>query len=170
MIFVTVGHQMPFDRLIRLVDRWAGENPNVEIFAQIGESGYQPKHLEFAKILTRSTFDAYLRRCSAVAAHAGTGTIIQSLLAGKPLLVYPRLSELSETRNDHQVGTARQFASRGYVLAAYSEKEFLAAMARVQEFRPSAQLASSVSFQLLSRIRAFASKVQTDPQNNTIAD
>lgn len=36
MIFVTVGHQTPFDRLIRLVDRWAEENMRHDLFAQIG--------------------------------------------------------------------------------------------------------------------------------------
>ena len=152
---------MPFDRLIRLVDRWASENPDVEMFAQIGESDYQPKHLEFARILSRAAFDAYLGQCSAVAAHAGTGTIIQSLLAGKPLLVYPRLSKLSETRNDHQVGTAKHFASRGYVLAAYCEQEFLTAMSSLQGFRPSVQLASTGASQLLSRIRSFACEGQS---------
>ena len=152
---------MPFDRLIRLVDRWASENPEAEIFAQIGESNYQPKYLEFARILSRADFDSYLRGCSAVAAHAGTGTIIQSLLAGRPLLVYPRLSRLSETRNDHQVGTAKHFASRGYVLAAYCEQEFLAAMSSLLEFRPTVQLASTGSSQLLSRIRRFACEGQT---------
>ena len=170
MIFVTVGHQMPFDRLIRLVDRWASENPDTEIFAQIGESDYQPKHMDFARILKRAAFDASLRECSAVVAHAGTGTIIQSLLAGKPLLVYPRLSRLSETRNDHQVGTARHFASRGYILAAYCEQEFQANMTDLQKFCPSVRLASNGPSQLLCRIRGFAFEHEAVSRNNTTTD
>ena len=149
---------MPFDRLIRLVDEWARENTDTEMFAQIGKSDYQPKYMGFANVLTRDAFDDYLGRSSAVVAHAGTGTIIQSLLAGKPLLVYPRLSRLSETRNDHQVGTARHFASKGYVLAAFCEDEFIDAMRRLPEFDPRAKLGPSASSQLLCRLRGFASE------------
>jgi len=36
MIFVTVGAQMAFDRLIRAVDAWAGVHPAVSVFGQIG--------------------------------------------------------------------------------------------------------------------------------------
>ena len=35
MIFATVGTQLPFDRLIAAVDRWAGTRPGREVFAQI---------------------------------------------------------------------------------------------------------------------------------------
>ncbi len=49
MIFVTVGAQMPFDRLIRTVDEWAGKNPAVYIYAQIGETDYVPKHIRWDK-------------------------------------------------------------------------------------------------------------------------
>lgn len=38
MIFVTVGTQVQFDRLIRTVDEWAGARARSDIFAQIGPS------------------------------------------------------------------------------------------------------------------------------------
>ncbi len=37
MIFVTVGEQLPFDRLVRAVDEWAAASGK-EVFAQIGNS------------------------------------------------------------------------------------------------------------------------------------
>ena len=36
MIFVTVGAQMPFDRLTSSVDRWAASHPTSDVVAQIG--------------------------------------------------------------------------------------------------------------------------------------
>ena len=162
MIFVTVGHQMPFDRMIRLVDKWASRNPDVRFFAQIGESDYRPKSMEFAKLLSRTEFDSYLRKCSAVVAHAGTGTIIQTLLAGKPLLVYPRLSSLSETRSDHQLGTARHFAEQGFVVAAFSEDEFMNQLSNLEEFVPKKQPNPSASPRLISRIRSFSDQRRDD--------
>ena len=73
MIFVTVGHQMPFDRMVRCVDAWAGQHPEQRVVAQIGESDYQPQHMEFHTLLGRDEFDALLDECTAVIAHAGTG-------------------------------------------------------------------------------------------------
>jgi UDP-N-acetylglucosamine transferase subunit ALG13 len=160
MIFLTVGHQMPFDRMIRIVDGWAAKSPAVPIFAQIGESDYRPRHLEFTQILTRREFDAQLDRSSSVISHAGTGTIIQVLAKGKPLLVFPRLSRFAETRNDHQVGTARHFAASGQLMAAFDEMQFLACLDRFREFRPKRGISGAASPELLSRLRCFISAVQ----------
>ena len=45
MIFVTVGTQGPFDRLVRAVDKWAGMRARADIFAQTGPSDYQSEHI-----------------------------------------------------------------------------------------------------------------------------
>ena len=155
MIFVTVGYQMPFDRMVALVDQWAGEHPEIQLFAQIGESDYRPKHLEFTQLLSRRDFDRWLQRCTSVVAHAGTGTIIQVLLQHKPLLVFPRLSHFAETRNDHQVGTARHFAAKGQLMAAFEDQELLRMLTEVQHFQPRDELGKSASPELIARIQRF---------------
>ena len=50
MIFITVGTDLPFDRMIRALDDWAGASGRRDIFAQIGEGGWEPKNIEFAVI------------------------------------------------------------------------------------------------------------------------
>ena len=45
MIFVTVGTQGQFNRLIRTVDEWAGLRGRTDVFAQTGLSDYRPKHI-----------------------------------------------------------------------------------------------------------------------------
>ena len=42
MILVTVGTDLPFDRMVRVVDDWAGETGRRDVFAQIGEGGWEP--------------------------------------------------------------------------------------------------------------------------------
>lgn len=155
MIFVTVGHQIPFDRMVRLVDEWAGRTRRRDVYAQIGETDYCPKHIAFEKYLSRSQFDACLERCSRVVAHAGVGTIIQAIFKQKPLLVLPRLSSLRETRSDHQVGTAKHFAAQGQLLAAFDDTEFLAALDRLEAFTPRGGVGLQASPELLARIQAF---------------
>ena len=157
MIFVTVGHQMPFDRLLRVVDQWAALHPDQAVRGQTGESAYAPEHMNCQRMLSRDEYADCLDRCDAVVAHAGTGTIIDCLLQNKPLLVLPRLSELGETRNDHQIGTARHFAEQGQILAAYSEDELLQKLDELKQFRPARDIGTSASPELLARLQAFLS-------------
>ncbi|MDO8301772.1 MAG: beta(1,3)galactosyltransferase EpsH, partial [Sedimentisphaerales bacterium] len=61
MIFLTVGTQFPFDRLLRAVDDaidrgTAGE----EIYAQIGESRYVPRNFKGIASVPKAEFDSYL--------------------------------------------------------------------------------------------------------------
>lgn len=155
MIFVTVGAQMPFDRLVRRVDEWAGERGRTDVFAQIGPSEYAARHLETTRFLAPPAFRAHVERASALVAHAGMGTILTALQLGKPLLVLPRLVELRETRNDHQVATARHFADSGRVLAAFETDELWPRLDALESFRPAARIGEEASRELLARIRSF---------------
>jgi UDP-N-acetylglucosamine transferase subunit ALG13 len=116
--------------------------------------------MEYARFLTRSEFQRRISSSVGVVAHAGVGTIIQVLLACKPLLVLPRLVRYEETRSDHQVGTTQQFASRGLILAGYDEEEFISLLDRLPTFRPAGVLGTSASPQLLGRIREFIGEAQ----------
>ncbi|HOB75138.1 MAG TPA: glycosyltransferase [Phycisphaerae bacterium] len=123
MIFVTVGAQMGFDRLIRAVDQWVGLNGCQDVFAQIGPGRYRPVYLRHERFLEPQRFRAIFHEASLIVAHAGMGSIITALEMAKPILVMPRRGDLGETRNDHQVATARRFADLGAVHLAIDEKE-----------------------------------------------
>ena len=50
MIFLTVGTQLPFDRLVAAVDDWCAARGESDVFGQIcdpGPDGYRPKHFEW---------------------------------------------------------------------------------------------------------------------------
>lgn len=155
MIFVTVGHQTPFDRMVRLVDDWAAANRRRDVFAQIGRGTYRPRAFEYAAYLDPEQFDRRLERCSAVVGHAGTGSIIQALLKRKPMLVLPRLAALNETRSDHQVGTARYFGERGQIMVAEDDADFVIKLDRVEAFAPQDSIGEVASPQLLAELRQF---------------
>lgn len=121
MIFLTVGSQMPFPRLVAAVDAWAAAHPGVAIEAQIGEDAPAPRHLAHVPRLAPEAFDAACRRARLVVAHAGTGSLIDALTRGRPILVMPRRAHLGETRTDHQVATAARFADRAGVHVAADE-------------------------------------------------
>lgn len=155
MIFVTVGHQTPFDRLIQWMDTWSESSGRSDVFAQIGNGEYVPRRFPHARFLGPAEFQRRMTEASAIVGHAGTGTIIDAARLRKPLLVVPRLASLNETRNDHQVPTARHFAKRGYVLTATSEVELDEVMARIESFRPSATMDGIAPPQIIQRLREF---------------
>ncbi|MEW6252350.1 MAG: glycosyltransferase [Planctomycetota bacterium] len=139
MLFLTVGAQMPFDRLVRTVDHWAGLHERRDVFAQIGPAEYTPSYLRFERFLAPAAFRTAFAAADLVVAHAGMGTIITALELAKPILVMPRRGSLGETRNDHQIATAARFGDLGLVHVAADEVELQAALDRLDVFvEPSA--------------------------------
>lgn len=160
MIFVTVGAQMPFDRLVKIVDQWAGESGRDDIFAQIGQSEYRPLHIQWTRFLSPDEFKCKYETAKVIVAHAGTGSIITALQLGKPILIMPRRASLRETRNDHQVATSEQFRRFDSVSVAWDENELNAKLQGIDKLRGSQAIESYASRELVGAIREFIDGVE----------
>lgn len=126
MIFVTVGTQLSFDRLVAAVDAWAGLNPSVEVFGQVGPTAFRPKHFPFAQFVSPVRAEELMRGAELIVAHAGMGSLLTALGYGRPIVIMPRKASLGEHRNDHQLATARWLAGRPGVSVAWEESEVAA--------------------------------------------
>ena len=125
MILLSVGTQLPFDRFVRYVDDWAYKNPGVEILAQMADGAYIPKHMQYVDYLNEEKYSSAFNRASVVLSHAGMGTVINSLIASKPVVIFPRKASLGEHRNEHQLATCSKLASlKGCYIAYEPEKLF----------------------------------------------
>jgi len=137
MIFLTVGTQFPFDRLVKAVDEIVSKNGLDEhIFAQVGTTTYRPRNFEAVSSLEKTLFDKHFSEADSIISHAGMGTIMMALESGKPLLVMPRLSKYGEVVNDHQLAIARKFEQLGYLLAAYGAEDVTEKMKQLKSFVP----------------------------------
>ncbi len=137
MIFLTVGTQFPFDRLVRTIDDLVGEGVVFDtVFAQIGNSAYAPRNFEAVASLDKQTFDEQFAKASAIISHAGMGTVAMAMDLGKPLLAMPRRPEFGEVVNDHQEALAVKFALSGYILLALNEKELPEKVRQLKSFVP----------------------------------
>ncbi len=154
MIFVTVGAQMPFDRMVKAVDDWAHARGRKDVFAQIGSAEYVPRQVAYTKFLEPPEFVAKYREAKVIIAHAGTGSILQALEMGKPILVMPRRAALRETRNDHQVATAERFQALR-IPVAWDEKDLAVQLDRVEELVAETTVGPHASAQLIERLRTF---------------
>ena len=96
MIFLTVGTQFPFDRLVTAIDVAIDQSLlNIEIFAQIGESSYKPRNFEAVPFLKKTLFDKHFSEADSIISHAGMGIITMALEHRKPLIVMPLSQEIS---------------------------------------------------------------------------
>jgi UDP-N-acetylglucosamine transferase subunit ALG13 len=155
-IFVTVGAQIPFDRLIVAVDAWAADSSEKhKLFAQVGEQGFRPAHMEFAELLEPQEFKQRVLWADALVAHAGMGSILTALQYGKPILVMPRLGRLKETRNDHQVATAQRFREMEKVAVAMDETEISARLDGLAALERAEQISDRASGELIATLRNF---------------
>ena len=162
-VFVTVGTQLPFDRLIAAVDEWAATN-NVEVFAQTGKPNYVPRHMGWKDFISSTEANDWIRTADLVIAHAGMGTILTRCETGLPIIVMPRRAALGEHRNEHQSATASRLSHLPGLSVAEDESDLLR---QLTGFRPRAGTRRSepvASPALLSAIREFISQgVQAGP-------
>jgi UDP-N-acetylglucosamine transferase subunit ALG13 len=126
-----------------------------DVFAQIGNSTFQPRHIQFTKFLEPSEFNRVIHEASVVVAHAGMGSIISALEIGKPIVVMPRRGALRETRNDHQVGTAERFGVRGRVIVAQDQQELAERLDYALTLGEMDRINPEASPRLIATIRAF---------------
>lgn len=124
-IFLVVGTLFPFDRLVELIDQWAGSRKDVKVVGQIGDSRLKPQHMEYHSMLNTEDFNRVFDEAKLIVTHVGMGIILKSLVAGKPIVVLPRKLEYRETTTDHQMATARALDEMNYVQLAWTEEDLL---------------------------------------------
>jgi UDP-N-acetylglucosamine transferase subunit ALG13 len=166
MIFVTVGAQMPFDRLVRAVDQWAHKRGRDDVFAQIGMTNYLPENIQWTSFLSTEEFKQRYEAANVIVAHAGTGSIITALQLGKPILIMPRHAGLRETRNDHQIATAEQFRRFDSVVVALDEEELITQLDGIDKLRGRQCIEPYASRELVAAITEFIDDVDMGSPNS----
>lgn len=121
MIFISTGsRKFQFDRLIKKVDELAGEGIiTEEVFAQIAETTYIPRNIQYKKYLSPEEFKKYQTDASLIISHAGTGALIGALKLGKQLIAVPRLAKYNEHSDDHQMQVADALEREGFLRVCY---------------------------------------------------
>lgn len=157
MIFVSVGSMMPFDRLIQTMDDWAAAHPGTPVVFQIGNGKYKPRHGDFVRMMSVTAYRARLAAATLFVAHAGMGSIISAIEAGKSLVMLPRQRTLGEHNTDHQLATAATIGQRDGLHIAAREGDLGPLIDRLlsQGGAAPAPIAPYASPALIGHVRAF---------------
>lgn len=106
MILVTVGTQLPFDRLVKAMDKIAPSLGGEKIICQTLRGKYKPINLECKDYIVKSEYEMLFKEARIIVSHAGIGSILNAIKYDKNIIIMPRLASLKEHRNDHQLHTA----------------------------------------------------------------
>jgi len=119
MIFVTVGWQYGFKRLITKMDEIASRI-NEEVVMQIGTTEYEPKYAKYFHFVeSDDQVLEYIRESRLVISHAGAGSILTVFSIGRPTIIVPRLRKYGEHIDDHQLELAEAMSREGQVIVVY---------------------------------------------------
>lgn len=154
MIFVTVGTQLAFDRLIKAVDNWA-DSGTEKVIAQIGSSGFKPQNSESHSFLTPGKILQYMQDARIIIAHAGMGSILSAMQMQKPIIIMPRQASLHEHRNDHQLATAKRFMNTKGIYVAMDEMDLGRILQSIDSLVAGEGLGPDASDSLLNAVRTF---------------
>lgn len=98
----------------RMIDRTlAALPPGVDVLWQVGCTDVSDLPIPARAHLPRDVMKAAIESADVVIAHAGCGSAITALEAGKKPLLVPRLRAHSENVDDHQVELAHELSARG---------------------------------------------------------
>lgn len=142
MILVATGNYLAFPRLVTSVEQLKAQGViEDEVLLQVGGAAdFKSESCKVARFLPPEEFERALREASVVVSHAGVGTLIQALNAGKVPVVMPRCKQYGEHVDDHQFEVARALAAQGRVILACDAPDLPAAIARARSLhgkRPS---------------------------------
>ncbi len=122
MIFVAVGTQFPFNRLVEYMDAWAAEHEQ-EVIAQISDGDYIPKNIKWERFLDGEQYNKNIAEASIFVSHAGMGNIISAREQQTPIIVMNRQFKLGEHRNDHQADGLKWMRKLDGVFTASTQEE-----------------------------------------------
>jgi UDP-N-acetylglucosamine transferase subunit ALG13 len=159
MIYVTVGAGIggqEFDRLIKKVDEIAPHFEE-EFIVQLGASQYIPRNMKWFDYVLYEESLEYFRKAKLVIGHCGSGTIINALSFGKPLIVIPRLLKFNEHSDDHQLEMAMLLEKNQIARVVYDVEDLESVIRNMlEEFRDSEKSFSSIHRRnLINGMKAF---------------
>lgn len=118
MILVTLGsREYQFNRLLKKIDELKQNGVITEdVFAQIGQSDYEPQYYDYERYLPKEEFSRMQSKASLIISHGGTGALVSALKLEKQVIAVPRLAKYNEHIDDHQLQVTGILEEEGYLL------------------------------------------------------
>lgn len=146
--FVSVGNAtQPFPRLLNEVARIARSLPQ-PVIVQHGATPFHADGCEARPFLQMDEFEALVGAAELLIFHAGSGSVIHAIRAGKVPVVMPRRPSFDEHVDRHQLEFAEELGRAGKVIVAMEKTELEDAVRRALSLQRTAGKTKSGSMML----------------------
>lgn len=124
MVFVSLGtFDLPFTRPLTEIDQAVKTGHIAEpVIVQCGPAEYESAHMKLVPFFSGAEMEKMYADASYIICQAGIGSIMMGLKKRKKVIVTPRLKNLYEVQDDHQLEILHAFAKNNYILPWYEEK------------------------------------------------
>lgn len=151
--FVSVGNAIqPFDRLIGAVADVASGLPQ-KVVVQHGNTPFPGREGCIARaFINMDEFVRQVQQADLLILHAGAGSVIHAMQAGKVPVVMPRRAKYGEHVDDHQLEFAHALAGANKIVCAEEAADLPGAITKAMELQRS--VSKSFAFpQLVNLVR-----------------
>jgi len=150
---VSVGNAtQPFRRLLDAVCELAPHLPQPVVVQYGAAQDFSCPHCQGSAFLDMDTFARHVAEAELLILHAGAGSAIHAVRAGKVPVVMPRRTEFGEHVDDHQVEFARELGRAGKIVVC-EETELLALAVEEARSRQRSGLSDAVEPPLVGMVR-----------------
>ena len=153
-VVVTVGtDHHPFDRLVRWINDWLDAHPEQVpgFFMQFGTASIAPA-CPGSRSVEIQRLDAMLDQADVIVCHGGPASIAGAWARGRLPIVVPRLAQLGEHIDDHQLEFSTKLAQLDRIWLAQTSADFASIMttatgdpARLRATIPAADVDAAVA-------------------------
>lgn len=164
--FVSVGNAtQPFRRLLEAVCELAPQLPQ-PVFVQFGAAqAFACPACTGLAFMEMGEFARRVSEAELLILHAGAGSVIHAVRAGKVPVVVPRRASLGEHVDDHQLEFARELEKTGKVLVAHDAATLAQATAAALQRQRLWDAAGAAEPPLVGMVRHALSRVQITDSN-----
>lgn len=121
--FVSVGNaKQHFERLIKAVVAISSSLPQ-PVVVQHGATSIDAPNCDCRPFVSMAEFEILVSSAELLILHAGAGSVIHAVRAGKLPIVMPRKASLAEHVDDHQIEFAKELEQSGKIVVVREEGE-----------------------------------------------
>ena len=140
MILVLLGTQKNnFNRLLNEIQKNIDNNTIKEkVIVQAGSTKFKSKSkdMEIFSLIPSDELLKLQEKARIIITHGGVGSIVSSIKLGKKVIAVPRLEELREHVNNHQIQIVETFEKNGYIRAVYNIEDLGDIIKSIENFSP----------------------------------
>lgn len=140
MILVLLGTQKNnFNRLLNEIQKNIDNNTIKEkVIVQAGSTKFKSKSkdMEIFSLIPSDELLKLQEKARIIITHGGVGSIVSSIKLGKKVIAVPRLEELREHVNNHQIQIVETFEKNGYIRAVYNIEDLGDIIKSIEKFSP----------------------------------